>query len=170
MENIENTIVAFHIGRGGMFHNAGHVSFIGEYKIGHFIDDLFLNYENEKDFKKRYGFDSAHEWQRCILDLINDQEFDELEEKFGITEDMLGERIYMDGSGNGVGLTEAQEQTGTGRIENDGDYDTDYCQLLSECSEDEFQLILNYTGYVDPYMMDYVKKKLDITDEENEEE
>lgn len=37
----ENLIVSFHIGRGGRFHNAGHLSYLGERKIGSFISDLF---------------------------------------------------------------------------------------------------------------------------------
>ena len=43
MKNLENkTIVAFHIGRGGRFNNAGHTSFIGEKSISNFVDSLFL--------------------------------------------------------------------------------------------------------------------------------
>lgn len=38
----ENTIVAFHIGRGGRFHNAGFKTFIGEKNINDFINDLFI--------------------------------------------------------------------------------------------------------------------------------
>lgn len=41
----ENTIVAFHIGRGGRFYNAGHLSFLGEYRIddSRFLNDLSLS-------------------------------------------------------------------------------------------------------------------------------
>jgi hypothetical protein len=42
MKTAENTIVAFHIGRGGRFHNAGFKTFIGEKKIGDFTNDLFI--------------------------------------------------------------------------------------------------------------------------------
>jgi hypothetical protein len=42
MKTAENTIVAFHIGRGGRFYNAGFKTFIGEKKIGEFTNDLFI--------------------------------------------------------------------------------------------------------------------------------
>jgi hypothetical protein len=42
MKTAENTIVAFHVGRGGRFHNAGFKTFIGEKKISDFTDDLFI--------------------------------------------------------------------------------------------------------------------------------
>jgi len=41
------TIVAFHIGRGGQFFNAGFLSFEGEKKISDYTDDLFLNEDQE---------------------------------------------------------------------------------------------------------------------------
>ena len=36
-------ILAFHIGRGGRFHNSGHLSFLDECTINRFVDDLFIN-------------------------------------------------------------------------------------------------------------------------------
>ena len=36
-ENQNQTIVAFHVGRGGRYWNPGHVSFIGEKKISEFV-------------------------------------------------------------------------------------------------------------------------------------
>ncbi|MBN2776829.1 MAG: hypothetical protein JXR36_04260 [Bacteroidales bacterium] len=41
MKTKENTIVAFHIGRGGKFYNAGYLTYLGEKEIGNFVDDLF---------------------------------------------------------------------------------------------------------------------------------
>lgn len=38
----ENTIVAFHVGRGGRFHNAGHVTFVGKKGISEFTNNLFI--------------------------------------------------------------------------------------------------------------------------------
>ena len=43
IEENSNLIVAFKIGRGGRFHNSGHLSYVGEYDINHFVNDLFLN-------------------------------------------------------------------------------------------------------------------------------
>lgn len=148
MENLNKTIVAFHIGRGGRFHNQGHLSFIGENKIGDFVHDLFLNFENEKDFSNRFGFDSTGgEDQKSILDLITDRDFDQLKEKFGITELMLGLEQYYDGGGNPVGLTVMEEESGIGTINIDNDYDTTYTIYLEDASENEIEAIRKYQGY-----------------------
>jgi hypothetical protein len=42
-------ILAFHIGRGGRFHNPGHLTFIGFKAIDRFTDDLFMN-EDETEY------------------------------------------------------------------------------------------------------------------------
>lgn len=139
-QNENLAIVAFHIGRGGRRNNAGHKTFIGEKKIGTFTDHLFLNPENLADFSKRYGFD-------IMVDLIQARDFDTLEEKFGITEEMIGEQIYTDCNGNQVGLTLAEEETGIGCIDEDGQYDTTYSCYLSDCSEEEIELISSSDFY-----------------------
>lgn len=162
----QSTIVAFHIGRGGRFNNQGFRSFIGEEKIGKFTDDLFIRHENLTAFKDRFGFDRTFtENQKCIIDLATDEAYDELEQKFGITAEMLGELHYYDGSGHDTGLTENERLAGVGRISIDGDYDTTYTCYLSDCSENELQLIADYTGYVDSNIRDYAKDQLGIADE-----
>ena len=46
---IEDMPVAFHIGRGGEFHNQGHRSYVGQGKfIGDFTDDLFIKERNRR--------------------------------------------------------------------------------------------------------------------------
>lgn len=161
-------IVAFHVGRGGRFHNPGYLSFIGEKEIGDFTNDLFLNYENVKDFKKRFGFDSTgNKNQRCILDLITDEDFDELQEKFGITKEDLGDSAYYDGGGNPVGLTEEEANKGIGRINIDNDYDTTYTCILADCDEDELKAILEYSGYVSAEIISFAKESLGVTEEED---
>jgi len=136
-----STICAFHIGRGGRFNNQGFRRFLDFKGIGDYTSDLFPTFENERKFKDRFGFDSTGDNQRCILDLISDRDFDELAEKFGITEEMLGEEVYYDGGGNPVGLTVEEAETGIGVIDIDGDYDTTYTCRLTDCDEDELQLI-----------------------------
>ena len=155
-----NTIVAFHIGRGGLFNNPGFVTFLGEKKISDFTSDLNAHFTNESNFKNRFGFDSTDGDQKCILDLITDRDFDQLEEKFGITEEMLGEEIYLDNGGNSVELTVAEAETGIGRINEDNQYDTTYTCLLSDCSEDELRLILDYEGYVNSEIRAYAEEYL----------
>lgn len=163
----ENTIVAFHIGRGGRFNNPGFLRYCDNKKIGHYANDLFSRYENEYKFKSRYGFDSTNDKdQKCILDLITDEAFEELEEKFGITVEMLGEQRYYDAVGHDTGLTEAAVRSGIGRIEIDNDYDTTYTCYLANCNENELHAIVSATGYVDSDIMDYAKEQLGIVDEE----
>jgi len=137
------TIVAFHIGRGGRFHNQGHLSFKGINEISYFTNDLFTKYENQDQFKNRFGFDDAGDNQKCILDLITDKNFEELEEKFGISEKDLGEEIYIDGNGNQVGLTVAEAGTGIGYIDIDADYNTTYTKHLSDCTNNEISAIID---------------------------
>lgn len=144
MKTKERTIVAFHIGRGGKFYNAGHKTFIGEKKIGDFTNDLFLSFENVSNFKNRFGYDSTgNSDQKCILDLITDENFDELEEVFGIKKEELGEELYFDGGGNSTGLTQKNVNCGIGSIDIDGQYNTTYTIYLDECDKDELLLIIN---------------------------
>lgn len=55
-----NTIVAFHIGRGGRFHNGGHVTYLGQEKIGKYIYDLFLNDEENDENRGQYYDGGGH--------------------------------------------------------------------------------------------------------------
>ena len=135
------TIVAFHIGKGGRFHNPGFLSFIGTERIGKFTNDLFCNFTNLHSFKARLGYDSSLDGQPCIQDLAANKDFDTLETLYGITEDMLGVEQYFDGNGNTVGLTCDEEFEGVGRIDVDGGYDTTYTCYLSDCSENEITAI-----------------------------
>jgi hypothetical protein len=142
--NQSTRIVAFKIGRGGRFNNSGHRKFLGERSIGDFTEDLFVRWTNEGQFKDRYGYSFCRtdEHQKCIQDLITDGEFEELEEKFGITQEMLGEQAYYCGASlNPVGLTMEESDSGIGCIDIDGEYNTVYCKYLDDCTEEEVELI-----------------------------
>lgn len=138
-------IVAFHIGRGGRFNNQGFKSFIGTCAgIGDFTNDLYPRYENESNYKERFGFDSTcNKNQKCILDLITDEQFEELDERFGIKEEDLGDLIYYDCGGNSTGLTSKEVDCGIGYIDIDGEYNSTYTVYLDDCSDDEIELISN---------------------------
>jgi hypothetical protein len=147
MKTLENTIVAFHIGRGGRFNNSGFKTFIGEEEIGKFTNDLSSSYENAGKFKNRFGFDATYRsGQKCIVDLITEELFEELEEAFGIKLEELGELQYSDNAGNPVGLTQKEIDSGVGRIDIDGGYNTTYTCYLKDCSEEEIELIKE-SGY-----------------------
>lgn len=64
-ETLQNqTIVAFHVGRGGKYWNPGHVSFIGEKKIREFTGNLFLS-EEEEEFLDGNGNSVGLTIQEC---------------------------------------------------------------------------------------------------------
>ena len=152
------TIVAFHIGRGGHFNNQGHLSFIGENKIGKYTDELFLTFENAYQVGKKINtrenlsrkFEQAFEGDEAAIAFF---------EKIGLP---LGEKVYQDGSGALVGLSEKDVKSGIGRINIDGPYNTTYTRLLSNCDEREFKAILDYTNWVDDSIVDYAKEQLGI--------
>lgn len=100
------TIVAFHIGRGGRFNNPGHLSFVGEHKIGDFTDNL---------------------WSPTIIDENAED---------GYIDDERPEAEWTCESGDSVGLTNAMVASGIGRIEYDGEYDTTYTMYLKDVEQD----------------------------------
>jgi hypothetical protein len=112
MKTVENTIVAFHIGRGGRFYNPGFQKFLGEGEIKKFTDDLFED---------------------------NGQ--------------------YYNGVGDPVGLTEEEYQSGIGTIDIDGKFDTTYTCFLSNCNEEELNLIAN-SDYWNDDIVDYAKENI----------
>lgn len=177
----ETTIVAFHIGRGGHFHNPGHLSYIGEEKIGKYTDQLFLDFEDRvkclKEAKERIGeylwdnatVDGRKDMDCYFNDLITDEKFEELEKIFGVTKDDLGEFRYLDCNGTPVGLTYEEEQIGVGCINLDHEYDTTYTCYLSNCNESELNAILKASGYINQDILDYAKEQLGIENEQEEE-
>lgn len=103
------TIVAFHIGRGGRFNNGGHLNFLGEGKISDYTEDCFAPVK---------------------IDENSDSDLPEL------VDDNSPEAEWTDCSGNGIGLTNAEYQSGIGRIDMDGEYDTTYTMRLGDIEED----------------------------------
>jgi hypothetical protein len=157
MENQSKIIVAFHIGRGGRFHNAGHKTYLGEKEICEFLDDLHTEFENQSDFKNRYGWDSTNDPdQRCILDLLTDEDFDELEEKFGISKEMLGEKMYCTSAGNYTGLSQKDVDSGVGTLNIDNEYDTTVSMYIEDCSEDELFLIKQSNEFKSYELQEYL--------------
>lgn len=157
----QSTIVAFHIGRGGRFHNPGHLSFYGENKIGNYTNYLFLSFENVLEVgKKIKGKENLQaKFEKAIE---GDAEAIAFFERIGLG---LGEVIYTDCNGNPVGLTHSEEQTGVGCINMDNAYDTTYTCFLKDIDESEAQAILNYDGYVDSSITDYAKELLGVENE-----
>lgn len=157
-------IVAFHIGRGGYFYNAGFISFRGEdnlQKLLNYHDEAkggaFSAFENQK--KAIYEKDLEQEIRQHLQDAEFDGDYSELEEKFGITEESLGQIVYNDCNGNLLVTTEELE-LGVGIINREGGYDTDYCQHLTDCSDEELQLIADYTYYKSSQLEEELKAEM----------
>lgn len=152
----ENTLVAFHIGRGGRFYNAGHTTFIGENrKIVEFTDNLFVNYENYNEAHEAIkGRDNLEKLlEEATSDNVDAK--DKFEKRTGID---LGNLIYVNHNGDPVGLD--FENDGTGCINIDNDYDTTYVLRLKDCDEKELLLIHKYDGYVNFQVKQWVEETL----------
>jgi len=134
----KETIVAFHLGRGGHFWNPGHKTFIGENPIEHYVDDLFLFYGNQSEiWEKIQGRPNLEAmFERATCD--EDGEALAFFEKIGLP---FSEKEYFKASGSPVCLTESEAETGIGCINIDNEYNTTFTKLLSDCDEQELKLI-----------------------------
>lgn len=148
---IEQTIVAFKIHGGGG--NNRKLTYLGEHSIGEFTEDLFTAYENFSEAERKFSDD--REVIEALYEAINKEDVQEWEKKYDFK---LGELIYHINC-NRVGLTVAQEKTGIGRIDKDGDYNTIYTCRLADCDEKELATITN-DDYAAPVIVEYANNKL----------
>lgn len=134
------TIVHFHIGRGGRFHNSGHRSFSGEHDLNFIVNnssrDLFLQPSEIGNVYQKVNKQYPNITE--LLDNCQDNEdYKKFEEITGLS---LGEMSYCDCNGNAL-ITEAEVDKGVGSIAFDGEYDSDECKYLHECDEEDLYLI-----------------------------
>ena len=114
MKTTDNIFVSFHKGRGGRFHNAGYITFRGEY-----------------DFQKLL--------QLCSDVLFEVKEtFDEDGNEVALPEN---EWYVHDGTENHLLDGKAEMEAKTGCLDFDGEYDTDYTRTLDECGEKEWDAL-----------------------------
>lgn len=144
--------VTFHIGAGGG-KNSGWLSFIESGKtIKDYTHDLFVQFEN---FAKLLQLQEDEDAFSELVGRIQEagkpsaSQLERLESEFGVEYEELGELIYVDESGNPVGLTVAEANTGIGMIDIDGEYDTTYVTTSDNLSVAELWSIHNASGYVD---------------------
>lgn len=132
------TIVAFHIGRGGRFNNSGYTTFLGEKRIGDFTDNLFTRFQNENEILETLSEDVRDEFK----DLCVDENYIVLEDKFGVTKEMLGDiEYYCGASMQEVGLLRKEVEEGVGTIDIDGEYNTTYTTCLEDCDRSELLVL-----------------------------
>lgn len=136
-EPSRTAIVAFHISRGGKFNNPGHITYLGEKRIGEFISNLSPSYANASKVANIIG-------DRPNLQWLFSKAFDgdiAAQNKLISIGLPLGETIYLDDVGDNTGLTQSDVDTGIGRIDIDGIYNTTYSKRLMDCSDAELALI-----------------------------
>lgn len=133
-------IVCFHIGRGGRFHNAGHLSYISGYNsnINHYTDDLFIHFEGEFEISKAIG---NRENLRVKFEQCCETGDFYFFEKLGFK---IGQQYHFNCGGSNTGLL--VDNDGTGSIDIDRDYNTTYCKYLEDCDQPELKLIIDEGG------------------------
>jgi hypothetical protein len=137
MQNTEKTIVCFHVGRGGRFHNQGHVFFLRHCTPEQMFNNaqeknwLFDNPENWFEIKNQIGErpNLLEKWENNDQDFFQRKGFD------------LGENWYFDSNGNPIVSCEDVE-SGIFVLNFDNDYNTYYSKLLKDCTESELKLIV----------------------------
>jgi hypothetical protein len=140
MTTENKTIVCFHIGRGGKFHNAGHKSYLSYTKPSQLVEDdskhwFFINPENYYDVKMQLG-DRPNLLSK--FDECSDKNDFSWFEKKGFE---MGKDYYFDANGNA--LVSVQEvESGIFSINHDNEYDTNYSCYLENCDERELELII----------------------------
>lgn len=138
--NTEKTIVCFHVGRGGRFHNQGHKSYLSYTTPDKLVEDdskhwFFINPENYYEVKNKLGDrpNLLERFEQCSND--NDYTFFE---NLGFD---MGEDYYFDGGGKAL-VSVADVESGIFSVNHDYDYDTDYSCYLEDCDEHELELIV----------------------------
>ena len=167
---MKNTLITFHVGRGGRFHNAGYKTYSGTNET---IDDVrgqiddkhpsYTKYENcDKVLKP---FEDTPNGQK-IADLISEAECDSCYNpellKYKITEEDLGELIFVDLNGRQMMW---ENEDGTGSIDIDRDYNSYFVKTLEDCDQLELEL---YSENNEDKVFEYFESIFEIKQLEDE--
>jgi hypothetical protein len=124
------TVVMFHIGRGGRFNNGGHKTFKG-------VQDLT--------------------WPDYCTVIDSDEDGNPLpDEDWTLIEDAC-RSVLLEGK-------EAIESR-TGKLDYDGEYDSDVFKYIGDCSDDELQLLKQAIDNHDIEAMDLTSDDIDYINE-----
>jgi hypothetical protein len=162
------TTVAFHIGRGGHFNNSGHVSYLDcNVKIGDYTNDLSIIFENQLEIAASLEVNMPGKQRRRNIEKLFDTATDDIHTKEAekarercefITGKSFGELCY---GYDGTAIISVEDvEKGVGIVNIDHDYDTTYVKYLSECGEEELELIANSPINVPSEVKDYCKSIL----------
>ena len=130
------TIVAFHIGRGGKFFNGGILTYIGEKKLYEIDSDLYVHPEHYVELSEKLSPDN-----RALLDeLYANDDINAIATQLGISVYELGEPYMFDFNSRKI-ISVKNYENGVGTLDIDGEYDTTYTKHLNECDSLELELI-----------------------------
>lgn len=140
--------VSFHVGRGGRFHNPGHLTFIGEY-----------------DFQSLIA-ERSHKLTICdtIWDDSQNMEIILPDDEWKLVDS--GSNVILEGRK----AIEAKK----GVLEFDTIYDKDYTITLDECDEKEWNALLNSyenaveRNYMSDDLQNEIKEYFDINEDDDE--
>lgn len=136
------TTVRFHVGRGGHYHNSGHMSYEGECTAEELINlcsnDLFYNPTNHYEVMQQIAGRSNIE--KLYYACYNAQKFENFTMKTGI--EVSEEWGYFDLNGRLL-ATDTEVDSGEICLEWDYDYDTDIICAVNDLSDESMQLIID---------------------------
>jgi len=156
------TVVHFHIGRGGHFNNPGHRTFEGiadlQEVISQHSDKLFYNRENYSSILKDLEERNLTNLVELLESCRDRDDFSDFEAK-GL---LVGEPVHTDC--NGTVIVDAESfDSPVGSLNWDYEYDTDVCQYLEDCDENELLMIANSNSYrSEELIQEYFDKSTDL--------
>jgi hypothetical protein len=163
---VGDKIVAFHISGGGG--NRNKREYVGQKKISDFVGDLFVYANNhEQVISSIFDFDGV-EWrdkvENAYYDYCNHQDPEDkafVEEAIALE---IGELVYLTDTRYGTCLSIKDAETGIGRVDIDGDYDTTYTCYLKDCDLNELKIIKASHEYqfLSSEAKEYVKLKAEL--------
>jgi hypothetical protein len=134
---MKRVIVNFRIGRGGRFHNQGHLTVDGIGKsLAHYVEENnFINPENFQSVLQELE-NRVDEEGNAIYDMddVRSDMFDgmlikeDFCEKYGLAEGALGDDYLFDCNGNGIG--NLPDEAGNYYFDIDGEYNTHYGKAI----------------------------------------
>jgi hypothetical protein len=157
------TVVHFHIGRGGRYNNAGHRTFEGiatfQEVISEKSDSLFYSRENYSSILKDLESRNLTNLVGLLESCSDRDDFSDFEAKTGLS---VGEPVHTDC--NGTIIVEAEDfDSLVGSLNWDYEYDTDVCQYLEDCDENDLLMIANSRGYRnEDIIQEYFDKSTDL--------
>ena len=154
--------------RAGGGGNGNKREYVGEKQISEFVSDLFVYANNHENVMGSIlDFDGV-EWrdkvENAYYDYCNHQDPDDkafVEEAIALE---IGQLVYFTDTRHYTGLSLEEANSGIGRIDIDGDYDTTYTCRLKDCDLNELKIIKAGHDYqfLSSEAKEYIKLKSEL--------